>query len=132
MRLSIAIFIIHFSQFLVSGEYEGLNEYVSVCFYFQFFHFNPHFSCITLAFQGFSAILCIFRYLLIMKRPTNDDRKWSTYTAEFEVHVWVVLVLSLVAIYAALRLTSLHPSQRPLSPSDAFLVVLGGLCGQSR
>ncbi|XP_050720035.1 probable glutamate receptor isoform X2 [Eriocheir sinensis] len=70
------------------------------------------------------------QYLLIMKRPTNDDRKWSTFTAEFEVRVWLVLVMSLVAIHATLCLTSLQHPQQPLHPGDALMVVVAGLCGQ--
>ncbi|XP_063843812.1 probable glutamate receptor isoform X2 [Scylla paramamosain] len=69
-------------------------------------------------------------YLLIMKRPRNDDRKWSTFTSEFETRVWVVLAASLLAVTATLRLASLQNPQRPLPPSDALLVVVGGLCGQ--
>lgn len=76
--------------------------------------------------------LCTSRYLLIMKRPTNNDSKWTTFTAEFEVRAWLVLVMSLVAIHATLCLTSLQHPQRPLHPSDALMVVLAGLCGQGK
>ncbi|MPC07730.1 Glutamate receptor [Portunus trituberculatus] len=84
--------------------------------------------------QAVDFLMAVVRteYLLIMKRPRNDDRKWSTFTSEFETQVWIVLAISLLFLTAALRLASLQHPQRPLPLSDALLVVVGGLCGQGR
>ncbi|XP_042229189.1 probable glutamate receptor [Homarus americanus] len=69
-------------------------------------------------------------YKMVIKRPTNDDRMWSTFTAEFQMEAWVVLALFLVVLSLTLHLASYSRHQRVLSLVDSITIVFGGICGQ--
>ncbi|KAK3866460.1 hypothetical protein Pcinc_028004 [Petrolisthes cinctipes] len=69
-------------------------------------------------------------YRLVMKRPTNDDRMWKTFTSEFTREVWVVLAVMLVVLVFALYLVTRYTNDPTLPFSDCVIIVVSGLCGQ--
>nr|XP_045605359.1 probable glutamate receptor isoform X1 [Procambarus clarkii] len=70
-------------------------------------------------------------YKMVMKRPSNSDRTWMTFTQEFHVHVWAVLAASVCLLSLTLYLTSAIVKERQhISLSDSLCTVFGALCGQ--
>ncbi|KAK4320049.1 hypothetical protein Pmani_009070 [Petrolisthes manimaculis] len=75
-------------------------------------------------------LMVVVRTELVMKRPTNDDRMWKTFTSEFTREVWVVLAVMLVVLIFALYLVTRYTNEPNLSFSDCVIIVVSGLCGQ--
>lgn len=71
-------------------------------------------------------------YRLVMKRPTNDDRMWKTFTSEFTRDVWIVLVVMLVLLVVTLYLAARYTPDPTLTFSDCVITVMSGLSGQGR
>lgn len=69
---------------------------------------------------------------MVVKRPTNSDQMWGTYTKEFSSGVWAALVLAAVVLTLALHGTTtlLEVGRTRLSLLESFIVVIGAMCGQ--
>lgn len=67
-----------------------------------------------------------------MKRPTNDDRMWKTFTSEFTRDVWIVLVMMLMLVVVTLYVAARHTTDPTLTFSDCVITVMSGLSGQGR
>ncbi|XP_071523389.1 probable glutamate receptor [Panulirus ornatus] len=69
-------------------------------------------------------------YKLVMKRPTNDDQMWSTFTSEFQVEVWWVLSLLVLVLPLAMHVATHSRYDQKLSVMNSITIVGGALCGQ--
>ncbi|XP_071520979.1 probable glutamate receptor isoform X2 [Panulirus ornatus] len=75
--------------------------------------------------------LASLRYVVSMRRPSAGDHMWSAFTKGFELHVWVVVIASMLVLMVALYVVSrcsVHETR--ISFSDAVFVVFGYICGQ--
>ncbi|XP_050701452.1 probable glutamate receptor [Eriocheir sinensis] len=72
------------------------------------------------------------RYKMVVKRPTNRDQMWGTYTKEFSGGVWAVMGAMTVLLTLTLHGTTtvLEVGEERLSLLESFIVVMGALCGQ--
>ncbi|KAG7169750.1 Glutamate receptor ionotropic, delta-1-like 23 [Homarus americanus] len=70
-------------------------------------------------------------YRMVMKKPSTNDQTWTTFTQEFHLHVWAVLVASIVVFAIILYLISItEKGKEKFRISDSVTIVLGALCGQ--
>lgn len=73
----------------------------------------------------------ISRYMVVMKRPSFSDFQWKTYIQEFHGHVWLLLLLSIVAMMLVFYvITALLPIEEKISLSESFTLVSGCIVGQ--
>ncbi|XP_037797492.1 uncharacterized protein LOC119592649 isoform X2 [Penaeus monodon] len=71
------------------------------------------------------------RYMVVMKRPSFSDFQWKTYIQEFHGHVWLLLLLSIVAMILVFYvITALLPIEENISLSESFTLVSGCIVGQ--
>ncbi|XP_042220961.1 probable glutamate receptor [Homarus americanus] len=71
------------------------------------------------------------QYRMVMKKPSTNDQTWTTFTQEFHLHVWAVLVASIVVFAIILYLISItEKGKEKFRISDSVTIVLGALCGQ--
>lgn len=71
------------------------------------------------------------RYMVVMKRPSYSDFQWKTYIQEFHGHVWLLLLLSVVAMMLVIHvITAILPAEEKISLSESFTLVSGCIVAQ--